>query len=281
MSYAFVTCVSLGFGCLERIYKIGYKIDLLITLEDKLAKRKSGRVYLDSFASKNKIELIKCKNINESKIITKIIKSKINFLFVIGWSQILKNEIISIPNLKIIGMHPTLLPKGRGRASIPWAILKNLKVTGVTAFKIDKDVDSGPIVLSHKVKISKNENATTLYRKISSAHQLLTKKIFILIKSNKLVFKKQNDRYATYWKQRTPSDGKILHQMKLIQVRKMHRALMHPYPGIFIILKNKKLLIKKLRYSNLFLEERLKILNNKIYFKLKDGYLIISKWKEI
>ncbi len=35
-------------------------------------------------------------------------------------------------------MHPTLLPKGRGRASIPWAILKNLPETGVTMFRLNE-----------------------------------------------------------------------------------------------------------------------------------------------
>ena len=39
-------------------------------------------------------------------------------------------------------MHPTLLPVGRGRAAIPWAIIKGLDKTGVTMFKLDEGVDT-------------------------------------------------------------------------------------------------------------------------------------------
>ena len=53
-----------------------------------------------------------------------------------GWSQLLNKEIIKLPKLGIIGSHPTELPKYRGRAPIPWTILKGLKKSALTFFFI-------------------------------------------------------------------------------------------------------------------------------------------------
>lgn len=281
MKFAFVTCVSLGFGCLKEIYKCGGKIDLLITLQDEIAKKKSGRIYLDSFAKKKEIILHKCKNINENKIIKLIIRHQIKYLFVIGWSQILKQLILMIPNIEIIGMHPTLLPKGRGRASIPWSILKNLKYTGVTAFKIDKNVDTGPLIANYKIKILKKDNATTLYKKIEKAHIILMHNLWKKIKSNELVYYKQLESEATYWRQRTPSDGRVYNYMNISKVKTMFRALMPPYPGIFLIIKKEKISILEIQFKKKLSDKKFYIVDRKIFFKLKDGSLIITKWKKI
>ena len=68
------------------------------------------------------------------------------------------------------GMHPTLLPRHRGRAPIPWAILSGLATTGVTLFEIpDARADSGSIVGVVEVAIAEDETATTLFE-IGRAH---------------------------------------------------------------------------------------------------------------
>ena len=73
-------------------------------------------------------------------------KSKPDLILVMGWSQLLKDELIDIPKIGIIGSHPTELPKYRGRAPIPWTILKGLTKSALTFFWIDKGVDDGDIL---------------------------------------------------------------------------------------------------------------------------------------
>lgn len=88
----FVTCVQLGLSCIEEIYRLGGTLEVLITLEDNRAQKKSGRIYLDNFAEKHNISLIKIKNINE-EIVYDIIKDKeLDWLFIIGWSQIAQKK---------------------------------------------------------------------------------------------------------------------------------------------------------------------------------------------
>src|SRR5205814_10391867 len=81
------------------------------------------------------------------------------------------DEFFGLAKHGVFGMHPTLLPKHRGRAAIPWAILSGLAKTGVTLFEIvDGTADSGSIVGQVEVPLAPDETATTLYARITEAH---------------------------------------------------------------------------------------------------------------
>lgn len=245
MKFGFVTCVEIGLSCMRAIYEIGGDLELIISLPDEKAKKKSGRIYVDDFASKNNIPVLKTNHINDTIAIQTIKEKKIDWLFIIGWSQIASEEVITAPNIGVIGAHPTLLPIGRGRAAIPWAIIKGLDKTGVSFFKMDKGVDTGLILGQEIVPISKEETATTLYNKINVAHEIFIKKLFIDLKSNKVKGYKQEESKATYWEGRKPKDGEINKNMTIEEADRLVRATTSPYPGAFIIIENKKIIIWK------------------------------------
>lgn len=235
MKLGFVTCVQLGLSCLEAIYEIGSKLDVVITLKDELAKNKSGRVYVDKFCDQNKIHLLKVKNINDEESLSLLNKLEIDWLFIIGWSQIAKVDILRWPKLGVLGMHPTLLPEGRGRAAIPWAILKGLKETGVTLFKMDEGVDSGPILAQQRIPLSLTETATTLYEKVNCAHVNLIKKVMPELLKGTFTLTPQDASKVTVWPGRKPEDGHILPTMTVNEVDRLVRATTHPYPGAFLV----------------------------------------------
>ena len=108
MKFAFCTCVQLGMSCIEASLKSGFSFDLLITLHDQKAKTKSGRVYLDQIAQEHDIELFKINHINDPEVIEKIKEKEVDWLFIIGWSQIANLDVINSPKFVVIGAHPTL-----------------------------------------------------------------------------------------------------------------------------------------------------------------------------
>lgn len=230
---AFTTCVQLGLSCIEEIYKVNGELDLLITLKDEEAKNKSGRIYLDEIAEKENIPLLKINNINDQEVIDALKKHEIDWLFIIGWSQIAKKEVLETPTNGCIGMHPTLLPVGRGRAAIPWAIIKGLHETGVTMFKLDEGVDTGEIIGRDIIKLNKNTTATDLYKKVDKAHVELISKFWNDITNDTVVLTKQDESKATTWPGRKPDDGELLNSMTTDEADKLVRAVTHPYPGAF------------------------------------------------
>lgn len=230
---AFATCVQLGLSCIEEIYRIGGKLDLLITLKDEKAKNKSGRIYLDEIADRENASLLKINNINDPEVIKALKKYEIDWFFIIGWSQIAKKEVLETPNKGCIGMHPTLLPVGRGRAAIPWAIIKGLDQTGVTMFKLDEGVDTGEIMGQGVIEINGKTTATDLYKKVDEMHVELISKYWEDIENDRTILIKQDESKATEWPGRKPEDGEILDSMTMDEADKLVRAVTHPYPGAF------------------------------------------------
>jgi methionyl-tRNA formyltransferase len=233
MKFAFVTCVQLGLACMETIYDKGGKLDLVITLKDNLAKNKSGRIYVDSFCRQHGIDFLKIRSVNDGEVIQSLREREIDWLFIIGWSQIAKPQVLRAVKRGTLGMHPTLLPVGRGRASIPWAILKGLPETGVTLFQMDEGVDTGLILAQERLTIHTDETATTLYSRVAAAHQKLIARIWPELISDRIKPTPQNPAQASEWPARTPEDGQIYPTMTVTEVERLVRATTHPYPGAF------------------------------------------------
>ncbi len=231
MRYGFVTCVELGLACIEEIYAIGGHLDLLITLEDHRARSKSGRIYLDDIASKHDVPLLKIGHINDPDVVAAVRDAALDWLFVIGWSQIAGSDLLQSPRRGAIGMHPTLLPEGRGRAAVPWAIIKGLSRTGVSMFVLDEGVDTGPVIAQVELPIGEREDATSLYHRANEAHRALIREAWPLLASGKCEPQPQDDSAATVWPGRSPEDGLIEPGMSTLEVDRLVRGVTHPYPG--------------------------------------------------
>ena len=236
MKIAFCTCVQIGKSCIEAIISDGGRFELLLTLHDHKSKNKSGRIYLDDIAADTQTFLYKLNHINDPNVTDILIEHDIDWLFIIGWSQIASPGLLSVPKKGIIGAHPTLLPMGRGRAAVPWAIIKGLDKTGVTFFKMDDGVDTGEILDQFEIPINTHETATTLYDNVNKAHVELVKQIWPKLIEGSLVGIKQDETLATYWDGRAPADGEVFKHMSLLEVDRLVRATTRPYPGAFIML---------------------------------------------
>lgn len=259
---------------MEAIYEAGGELVFAMTLEDNQAVKKSGRVFIDDFCQKKDISLLKTSHINNQVVVSTIKELSLDWLFVIGWSQIASKEILSAPKYGVLGIHPTLLPKGRGRASIPWAILKRLPKTGVSMFKLDKGVDTGPVVGCVEIPLSDKITAAELYELVNNAHSQLIMKVIPQILNNTLSFSKQNEGQATEWPGRAPEDGEIDLTGSVFDAECLIRAVTHPYPGAFIkTSSNKKLVVWSA-----------KVVNEKstgYCIPFKDGYLELQEYEVI
>jgi methionyl-tRNA formyltransferase len=271
MKIGFVTCVQLGLSCIEAIYSVGGKLDIAITLHDHKATNKSGRVYLDKFCNVHEVPLLKIDHINELSVVAAIKKMELDWLFIIGWSQIAGQELLDAPKNGVLGMHPTLLPEGRGRAAIPWAILKGLERTGVTLFKLDSGVDTGPIADQYEILLSPVITATELYKSVDHAHAELIKQVMPKILAGNLVLREQDDSRATLWPGRTPEDGVIDLSASVSAADCLIRATTRPYPGAFFYENDKKVIVWRAEIVAYHPEE--KCLN------FNDGYLRLLDWE--
>ncbi|MBA3677889.1 MAG: methionyl-tRNA formyltransferase [Sphingosinicella sp.] len=243
MKFGFVTCVQLGLSCMEAIYEVGGTLHLAVTLQDEQARTKSGRIYLDAFCAEKGIPLLKSRNINDEAVGEALRSAGLDWLFIVGWSQIAKERVLAAPRLGVLGMHPTLLPEGRGRAAVPWAILKQLPRTGVTLFKLDTGVDTGDILDQVEIPVTPNATAGELYAAVNDAHIALIKSAYPKLVEGVIEPRPQNHEAATVWEGRTPEDGRLDLEGSVWEAERLVRAVTRPYPGAFVELQDGALVV--------------------------------------
>jgi methionyl-tRNA formyltransferase len=92
-------------------------------------------------------------NINDKDVIRWIRERDPDVIFCFGWSRLIREPLLGIPKLGVVGFHPTALPANRGRHPLIWALVLGLKETASTFFFMDEGADSGDILSQVKVSI--------------------------------------------------------------------------------------------------------------------------------
>lgn len=90
-----------------------------------------------------------------------------DLLVTVSFGRILKKGVITAPNLGSINLHPSILPKYRGPAPIPWVLIQGEKETGLTVYWMDEGIDSGKIILQERVAIAEEDDAESLSSKLA------------------------------------------------------------------------------------------------------------------
>jgi len=241
---AWVSFDVIGRDCLEASAQAGAEIVAVVTLPGPLDSNRAGQCSFAAVAGRHGARLIETADVNDPAAIAALREERPELVFVVGWSQLLRGELLSLAPAGVFGMHPTLLPRHRGRAPIPWALLSGLARTGVTLFEIlDETADSGAIVGQVAVPIEPDETATTLYAKLSRAHvELIAEHVPRLIDGTAARLP-QDPRRASAWPRRTPADGIIDWDTRAPYLYDWVRAQTRPYPGAFTYLGDEKLVV--------------------------------------
>ena len=131
--------------------------------------RKSGRgldlkqSVVALWAKENKIDVVKPLDFDE----TKSVISDLDLLITIGYGVILPESLLDIPKFGCINLHFSLLPKYRGAAPVQRAIESGETASGVTVFKLDKGMDTGPIYSQMAIDIDSKWRSFELFSELS------------------------------------------------------------------------------------------------------------------
>lgn len=244
MRTVWVSFDVIGRDCLEAAAASGTEIVGVVTLPGPVDPNRSGQCSFDETAARLGAELVHAEDINAPETVEAVRALEPELIFVVGWSQLVRDPFLATAGRSVYGMHPTLLPRHRGRAPIPWAILSGLAKTGVTLFEItDRTADSGPIVGQLEVPIAPDETAATLYDRLALAHVELLRTSVPLILSGSAPRIEQDARHASSWPKRTPLDGIIDWETRAPYLYDWVRAQTRPYPGAFTWLGDAKVVI--------------------------------------
>lgn len=220
-----------------------WSLDLIVTLELAASSRHSDFVDLADAASQSGAELLHTLNSNSPETLRAIASAKVDFIFVIGWSQICREEFMALKPDRIIGYHPAALPRLRGRAALPWTILLQEPITAGSLMWLGQGVDDGDLLDQEFFHVAQDETAETLYEKHQGALAKMLERSLPKIAIGDIARQPQDPRYATYAAKRTREDGLIDWNDSANDIDRLIRAVGKPYPGAFTFNKDDRFTI--------------------------------------
>jgi methionyl-tRNA formyltransferase len=215
----------------------------MCTLPESKSQRHSDFVDLGSLAASHDVPVIRAANSNAPEVLDQLRALELDYVFVIGWSQICKPAFLQLPSRGAIGYHPAPLPENRGRAVIPWTILQGRTETGATLFWMDEGIDSGDVLVQRRFPMTPDETAATLYQKHLDVLELMLDEAIPQLKQGTASRTPQDHRLATYCAKRTPADGLVDWSQSAAYIARFIRAVGDPYPGAFSFYRGRKLVI--------------------------------------
>jgi methionyl-tRNA formyltransferase len=235
---------TIGRDCLLAAREAGAEIVGVVTLPGPIDPTRSGQCSFDDVGA----PVVETPDANAPATVEAVRALRPDAIFVIGWSQLVRGDLLALARGGVFGMHPTLLPRHRGRAPIPWAILCGLAKTGVTLFEIvDPTADSGPIVGQVEVAVEPDETAATLFDKLARAHVDLIREYVPQLAAGSAPRTEQDPTRASSWPKRTPADGIIDWDTRAPYLYDWVRAQTRPYPGAFTFLGDEKVVVWRAR----------------------------------
>lgn len=252
-------------------------IDLtkVYTYKDELIPNKNMYIRLDNIVDNN--TLTKVGKINDYK--DEIKELNPDFIFVVGWSQLIEKEIINASKKGTIGFHTSKLPKDRGRSTVAWQISEGYTETALTMFYISEGIDNGDIIAQENIKIEQNDYVKDILFKINQSTYNLFKAYFSLLLNGKAPRIKQDETKASYRRLRVDRDSLINWNLNTDKIYNLIRAVSYPYPKAWTLHKRRQIKINKATPINLLQETLYKSEKpGTILGYLKEfGYLVKTK----
>ncbi|GAB3730632.1 methionyl-tRNA formyltransferase [Nocardiopsis nanhaiensis] len=229
--YCYVSGLHLGVPALEELCAQGLPPSLVVSYPAELAHR-SGYADFDAVTRRHGIAHLRASDINTDEVRDALSEHRIDLMVVAGWSQLVDDEVLAPLPLGGVGVHPAPLPVGRGRAPIPWTILRDMRSSAVTLFHLDSEPTAGDIVDRTWFDVAPDINAAGLYERVGHLQsEILVRNLEALLEGR--APRRPQTGHVSVWPRRRPSDGHLDFTAAGRDVDRMVRALTAPYPGAF------------------------------------------------
>jgi len=115
----------------------------------------------------------KSRSEHDNLVMNKLSELSVELVVMAGWMRIVGEELINTFQNRLINIHPSLLPSFKGVDAIQQAIDYPVKITGCTVHFVQKEVDSGSIIIQAAVPLKENDNKETLKKRIQDMEHII------------------------------------------------------------------------------------------------------------
>jgi methionyl-tRNA formyltransferase len=150
-----------------------------------------------------------------------------------GWSQIVDEAVLDIPDRGFLGLHSSRLPEGRGGAPVNWSIIGGADEVWISLFYYVPGVDAGDVVARESVPVEHRDDAETVFDKLAVAACEIVELARPTLEADSVDAEPQSLTDATYRPRRQPQDGLLEWDRSPQKQYDWIRAQTDPYPGAY------------------------------------------------
>lgn len=233
---------------LQALHARGHEIVLVVTQPDR--PRGRGRRIVAPPVKTAALDLgcpvIQPERIAGAELVEQLAQLQPDFLVVIAFGRILPAAVLKIPRIAPVNVHASLLPKYRGPAPIHWAIINGEQQTGVCTMLMEKEMDTGDVLLSVREPIGPDDTAGSLHDRLAVKSATVLIDTLAGFAAGTIVPVPQDHNRATYAPMLSKKDGHIDWTRPADVIERFIRGVT-PWPGAFTFHGNQRLKIFKSR----------------------------------
>jgi methionyl-tRNA formyltransferase len=155
-----------------------------------------------------------------------------DLIVVAAFGQLLRPDVLELPRHGCINVHASLLPRWRGAAPINAAILAGDEETGVTIMKMDKGLDTGPMLTKRAIRLNADDTAGSVFDALSTLGADLLIETLPYYLSGKLTPQPQPEEGVTYAPMLKKEEGRLDFTRPADELARRVRAF-NSWPGAF------------------------------------------------
>jgi methionyl-tRNA formyltransferase len=220
----------------------------VITQPDRPAGR--GRKLMPSpvkeFALGRGLEILQPRSLRSPEAMQGLADWQPEVIVVAAFGQILHPEVLEIPKHGCLNIHASLLPRYRGAAPIPAALLAGEDQTGVTMMLMDPGMDTGPVLSQAATSIDPHDTTASLTQKLARMGATLLIETLPSWLQGRIRPQPQDDTLASYCHPLQKADGHLDWTKPATYLDRQVRAC-DPWPGTFTTWQGQRLKVLRAR----------------------------------
>ena len=236
---------------LETLLSVGHDVVGVYTRPDRSAGRGRAKspTPVKLFAEQQGLPVFTPRILDPAIELDRMVAANADVFVVVAYGRILPAELLAVPPMGVVNVHPSLLPMYRGPSPVVTAILDGQRQTGVTVMLLDEGMDTGPVLAqSPPIVLTGNERAGELQGRLFEEGAAMLPAVLDGLEDVTIVATPQDDSKATVTRLLARSDGEIDWSLPAEQIDRMIRAY-DPWPGTFTSWNDKGLKILDVNLS--------------------------------
>jgi methionyl-tRNA formyltransferase len=157
-----------------------------------------------------------------------------------AYGLLLPRPVLDAPRLGCINLHASLLPRWRGAAPIERAILAGDEETGISVFRMEEGLDTGPVFARRPVPIGPSTTAPELHDRLAALAAEMIPGVLAGLAEGRLAAEPQPEAGVTYARKLAREEGRLDFAAPADAVARTLRAL-NPSPGCWCVARGERL----------------------------------------